>query len=247
MKNELNQSIKGSNNEQNTIVVQGDYVVGVTEERVLQLIKDYCSVDKDNIIKMIKDCILSINENDLRQPDKRTFVPLLQQYSYSSDDEILKKAYQNLLKSSMDKNKTVHPSYVSIVSQLSSDEVKLLNSLPNNRLVNHPLINVRIKQKNSQHLGTMLIKWFSDKGFGVCDNPISISSMLENLERLKIIEIPEMQSFTDKTKYDVLKKHPYVIAILNNSNYAQAGLVDDYDHLLFRLTEFGVGFIRCCK
>ena len=244
--NNIEQNVKGNDNKQTTIVVQGDYVVGLQREEVIGLIKEYCQTDIDQIIQIVTERLNSIDEKNRKKPEKRVFVPLLQQLSYSLDEEPIKAFYRKLLESSMDKTKTVHPSFVQIISQLDSDEVKILNSMTPHESIIYPLIDVRMKTKNTKGNGITLISNFSDIGYGKCDVPGNICSYLENLERLKIIEIPALLTIVDKTKYDALKQHPAIVSSLTQYN----GIPDitiEYDEKLFRLTRFGVSFLNACK
>ena len=71
-KNSVEQIIKGDGNTQSStsITVHGDYVVGLQREEVLEMIKNYCQVDKDQLIKIVSEQINLIHENNRRTPDK---------------------------------------------------------------------------------------------------------------------------------------------------------------------------------
>lgn len=100
------QKIKGDNNTQQQIIINGDCnVIGLKKEDVINLIQAYCYTDKNQIVDIVKETIESINEEDRKMPDKRVFVPVIQQLSYSLDDEYIKNTYQKLLKSSMNRKK----------------------------------------------------------------------------------------------------------------------------------------------
>lgn len=246
MKNE--QKIKGDNNLQTNITVSGDLNIGLQRNDVINLIKEFCFTDKNQIIDIVKEAIESIDASNRKMPDKRIFVPIIQQLSYSLDDEYVKQVYKNLLKSSMEKSKTIHPSFVSIIGQLNSDEIKILNNLSLFTIHPIPLINVRMKfdNKDQQGNGIMLIRYFSDIGYGICENPENICTYLENMERLKLIEIPPLMTLVDKSNYKHLKEHPAVINIINqNANIEN--IKYEYDELFFQLTNFGLQFINACK
>ena len=183
-------TIKNENSEHKAVTIENCDVIGIERLKVEQLINNYCSANKDKLIDLIRGVILSIQPDNGIMPEKRVFIPLLQQLSYSMDDDYLKETYLKLLKSSMSKDKKVHPSFISILSQLNSDEVKILNNLPQVIFNNIPLINVRLKINANKGDGVAIITNFSDIGYGVCEHPERICSYLENLERLKLIEIP---------------------------------------------------------
>lgn len=90
METKNEQKIKGDNNLQTNITVSGDLNIGLQRNDVINLIKEFCITDKNQIIDIVKEAIESIDVNNGKMPDKRVFVPLIQQLSYSLDDEYVK-------------------------------------------------------------------------------------------------------------------------------------------------------------
>lgn len=244
------QIIKGDNNSQTTIVVRGNYQPGLNKEEVLQLIKDTCLIDRDAVVDIVKDIIDDIEPENRVVPDKRVFVPAINQLCYSLDDEVLKNAYKKLLKSSLslDSFENVHPSFISIISQLNSDEIKLLNALPTSSVVLQPLIDVRMKIGKQAGLGIKQVSNFSDIGYGICQFPNKICSYIENLERLKLIEIPNDRYIMDNDKYQQLIDHPVIQAIMNKNQSTEDIIIQyEFDKKYFNLTNFGIQFLQCCR
>lgn len=140
----------------------------------------------------------------------------------------------------------VHPSFVDIIKQLNPDEAKLMKSLPPLIMAIHPLITVKFVNKKQQGENT-LISNFTNVGLNKIENKDKICSYIENLERLKLIEIPPLTSMTNKSKYDELKENP----ILKNS-IQRSGVIPFFDIRYelksFNMTNFGVAFANtCCK
>jgi hypothetical protein len=248
MANKLDQSIKGNDNVQ--IVVQGNYIAGIDKEEVIALIRSYGYVNREDIIDIVKETIDNIPQEKRIQPNKRLFVPLIQQLSYSTDDDCLKDSYKKLLESSMniDRISNVHPAFLNILSQLCADEIKILNSLPATLVHLEPVINMRMKIGNKKGLGITQVKYFSDIGYGKCTLPGNICQYLENLERLKLIEIPSGRYLTDQSLYDRLINH-FALEEIRNRNTAtdSINIYYEYDKMYFQLTSFGINFISCCK
>lgn len=250
MSDKIDQTIKGDNNNQTSITINGNCTVGVDREEVYAIVRSFGYINKDEIIDIVKSAIDTVDESRRVMPDKRIFVPAIQQLSYSTDDEILKHAYKQLLASSMDldKQKYVHPSFVNIISQLNADEIKLLNSLTCVTAKSYPLINLRVKAENQKGLGITQIKYFTDIGYDVCDSPQNICVYLENLERLKLITIPWDKYLLDTNEYTRLENHPIIQSVKNlNQTNDSVRIKYEYDHLIFSLTQFGANFITICK
>ena len=238
----IKQEINGNSNQQTIVNVNGDLNLGISKEEVVNLIRKYAFTDADQIIDIVKDAIESIKYEIRKAPDKRVFVPMIQQLSYNLDDGYVKMVYTNLLASSMDKTKIFHPSFVSIINQMSSDEFKILDSFSAITAKLIPLVCVKGKTSEADS-GVILKRYFSDVGYGVCNNPENIDIYLENMERLKLIEIPYGKKLSDEDKYNRLKKHPFLVAMLKKANFPYY----DVDKMYFHLTEFGVEFILACR
>ena len=248
MENRNDQKIKGDGNTQ--IFVNGNYNVGLDKNEVITIIQSFGYVNKDEIVEIVKNVINDIPDSKKIKPDKRIFVPLFQQLSYSTDEEYIKSKYKNMLASTMnvDKVANVHPAFIDILSQLSSDEIKILDSLPLVTFHSEPLINMRMKSNKQKGLGILQVKYFSDIGYGKCQFPYNICKYIENLERLKLIEIPNGIYLIDENKYNKLINHPDLDTIRkSNPSTNDISINYEYDKMLFRLTSFGIDFISCCK
>ncbi len=197
--------------------------------------------------ELLKDKLENIPEEKICEPEPYVAIPAIQQLSYCENSEELRNLYANLLASSMniDTKWKVHPSFVDIIKQLNPDEAKLLKSLPAIHIESHPLINVKLVNK-SQGGEYDLISNFTDVGLNKIENKVNICSYIENLERLKLIEIPPFSSLMDKSKYEGLKKNPILINSI--SPYLVEQFEIRYELKRFHLTNFGVAFVEtCCK
>lgn len=242
---EIKQVAKGNNITQVAIKAERLQIT-LNEEQVKEMIASYVT-NSDVIVKIVKDVIESIPPEQRVMPEKRVFVPTIQYLSYSIDDDVIRNTFKTLLRSSMNENscQIVHPSFGVIISQLNSDEVKLLNSLSISSHIGYPVIDVRLKTSGSNDLGVSIIKNFSDVADNVCQNPNDVGVYLENLERLKLIEIVNNVYLTDDSHYEKLKNHPKVLGFMNRTK-GVASVEYFFDKKLFRLTDFGVRFMQCC-
>lgn len=176
-------------------------------------------------------------------PDNYVAVPALQQISYCFDSDKLRDMYANLLASSMNKDKKwrIHPAFVDIIKQLTPDEAKLLKSLPSTLYSGHPVLEVHIKTKEGYQV---ICTNYTDIADTICDNPQNISTYLENLNRLKLIELYAGVELADKSQYDRLKNTPTIRKI--TSKLLPKGSSYDYKNGAFRLSSFGLSFVEIC-
>ena len=249
METKQKQSIEGNNNTQ-TIYNGGTFVMGIQRDEVVNIIESYSYVKKEELVDTVLEVITNIKEENKKMPDKQTFIPLLQQLSYNIDNEYLKETYKRLLKSTMDTTKYVHPSFVSIISQLTPDEIKLLSICSPNTLFTKPIIDASIVY-GPMKTSIQTVKNFSDIGIGICDSPLNICAYLENLERLKLIEIEIQELSFNQSKYEELKKHPFVVALCTvhteGKTPSEFRYKIVYTYKSFHLTHFGVQFLEACS
>lgn len=178
-------------------------------------------------------------------PENYVAVPALQQISYCFDSDELREMYANLLAASMnaDLKWFVHPSYVDIIKQLTPDEAKLLKRLNGKENTYYPIIDVKINLGNEKGYIVQLYN-YTTIAEGVCDCPQNINSYLENLERLKIIEIDKSQWIVDEDEYNKLKNSTIVTQLI--SAKLPEGQEYDFKRGYFHLTSFGYNFVEMC-
>lgn len=191
----------------------------------------------------IQEKVAKIPEEKLTEPEPYVAVPALQQLSYSLDSEDLREMYANLLASSMniDKKTSVHPAFVDIIKQLCPDEAKLLKYLSDKD--DQPLIDIHlIQSKNREY--SISLQNFTSIADGICENSLKISFYLDNLARLKLLDISDDRSLADDSEYKPLENHPLVKQIMNVQ--LPEGKSYEIKRHSFKLTAFAFDFIKVC-
>ena len=193
---------------------------------------------------LLAEKLKDVSPEKIVEPENYVAIPALQQISYCFDSDELRDMYVNLLATSMnaDKKWSVHPAFVDIIKQLTPDEAKLLRYLSRNTHRPYPIIDVNIKSEINKGFYTLLTN-YTDIGDHECDYPENISTYLENLDRLKIIEIDKSNHLIDDTQYDSIINSAYIQEKtkikMNDGEYS-------YGKSVFNITSFGVGFINAC-
>lgn len=214
---------------------------GLQSSEVFELIEYYVYSKKEELKILIKSCIDDIPSEMKISPNPRIFVPSIQKLSYSMENDDIKKMYTNLLKSSMHAQKAnmVHPSFSSIIEQLTPDEAKLLKYIYNFNQKG-PLIG--ISKKHPQGKGRIpIINMYTTIGT-VCEFPINTVKYLENLARLKLINIDMDVFFTEDNLYLPLIKTQAKYFDENNTIKNEFSLKKG----LYEITEFGKEFCDIC-
>lgn len=206
-----------------------------------------------SIFAAIDEKMKNIPEQERIEPEPYVAMPALQNMSFCMDRKELREMYANLLTNSMyKKNKSeVHPSFVEIIKQMSPDEARILEFTYNNghdRKI--PALDVHLSFKDKTDRGFIhVLKKFSLIGKDAkCDDYLKVSSYLDNLERLGLIESPPLLLLNNKAQYERIKSDPYVKNLLDiPAQYrAQGHDLSDTTESFYMLTNLGKLFCRIC-
>ena len=244
----VDQNLSGEGGTQ--IAVQNNY--GLTPAQACDLAM---SMFREYYPRLREECLTTLEKlfyermegvppENIVPPKAKIVVPVLQNASITEEEE-LQKMYASLLASSVnrEKNDNVHPAYVEIINQLCADEAKILAYI--NKLGSIPILSVRFENKNGE--GYNVLTNFSNIGeLTNCEQPSLISSYLDNLVRLGLIEHPALRKLTDERLYDGLKLHHSVQNIIKTvDQYGEYNTVN-YVYEYVCITDFGKGFCKVC-
>lgn len=197
------------------------------------------------VITRITEKLRNIPLDDIITPRLHIVAPALASVRYLGRVDELKELYASLIACSMDVNTStsVHPSFVQIILQLSSDEARLLAAfLVSNR---EPLINVRNMRRDGSG-GRDHYMYFTDlnERYGT-KYPEYMRNYFDNFMRLGIAEIPENHELLDEGVYEALESHPEVVAMRKKINN-ELGRRFAVTRTAIRLTGLGKQFVECC-
>lgn len=198
-----------------------------------------------DIEQILNNKLQSLPPEYIVPPTPKIAVPALQNASITEARDI-RKLYANLLANSMNKvvKDGIHPGFVGIINQLCPDEAKILVQFYMQKVV--PTITLR--SENERGEGVNIIKDFSNiSELAQCEYPLKVKMYFDNLIRLGLIETSMLASLTDKTLYDPLKNHPYIIS----KQHSIEKSIGEYNKPAFAesflsITEFGNEFCEKC-
>ncbi|OXA95205.1 DUF4393 domain-containing protein [Flavobacterium hercynium] len=156
------------------------------------------------ITSKVSEKLKNVSEENIVSPPTSIAGPTVEALRFAGDDINLRELYANLLASSMDKTTQdlIHPGYVEIIKNLSSDEALLLQAFKHS--IYHPLIDISAKLPGSQSK-----KQYSNfSHFYKIINikrPDLIPSYLDNIIRLGLAEIPFGSTLLDPNIYEPLE------------------------------------------
>ncbi len=172
--------------------------------------------------------------------DPSIFIPSAQAISYNWEKEDIKQLYLNLMASDMDKTKksSVHPSFSEVIKQMDTIDVKIFTKIYNEKII--PLC--VLKRKEGEGTVTVLDYLLSDKFYENISKYKVIRS-LNNLERLKLINITDDEFYIEESIYSQIING----SIISEYKKVHLDKLDITKGMIIK-TEFGKDFYDvCCK
>ncbi|MCQ2588570.1 MAG: DUF4393 domain-containing protein [Treponema sp.] len=196
--------------------------------------------------ELIQKKLEMIPDNLISEPEPYIAIPTLQQLTYCIDNKFLREMYANLLVQSIkkDSKENAHPAFVEIIKQLTPFEARFLfESDMSNIYV--PLIDVdeteRIEESDSfsRHnlVRNVCIPLFN------CDID-KVPLCIENLERLKIIEILDSCALGEDAEYEKIESLDFIQDLIKVQKAKNTTIV--YCRKVYTFTTFGKLFMKTC-
>lgn len=206
----------------------------------------------DKQVKLaLQEKLSNILPEKISTPDASIVVPAYEALRCSLDKETLKEMYINLIASSMieDKKNSVHPAFVEIIKQLSSQDAKLLKDAFSNTKLQLPKVCLRLQISEGDATGVNLIKnLLPDKFYTNSYSHLDCQCSLDNLERLKLIEIVDGTVSFENLLIQRHEKYEDITV----PEYFKVGFSNIYPHLHYlniingciAITNFGERFLE---
>ncbi|MDR4171192.1 DUF4393 domain-containing protein [Bacillus nitratireducens] len=193
----------------------------------------------------IAEKIISIDENDLQEPQMSVVGPALEASKYYIEEETLREMFANIIASSMDKTKStqVHHSFVEIIKQLSPEDAR--NMLLFKESSNYPI--VKFTMTSTDTGGYTILKtnvFHGDKSDIINGNENATS--ITNLSRLGLVSISYEESYTTQGQYDLYNNSTFFKALQQYKSQKEIPKDFAISEGIVRLTPLGDSFIKVC-
>ncbi len=209
---------------------------------------------KNEFKKSLERKASKIAEENLVPPNPIIAGPIIQALGYTVHEEPLREMFTSLLATAMS-NQTkysAHPAFVDIIKQMNSDEARILKFFASEfRFMSpHAVVDIRFVYSNSSKYHEL----FKNESFipedAGCENYHLGAEYLENLERLKLVEISKDSSFINGE--EVYKRHEEWLQKSNISNSLERRGIDSMQGIVklikrkLNVTSFGRQFLIAC-
>lgn len=224
---------------------------GMTPEQACQtamaMLREYYPMLRQEALAEVSNIVnqelQKISRSDIQAPSPKITVPLLQNASITEETN-LREMYGKLLAGDMNKKlkPLVHPAYIEIINQMSSDDAKLFQLI--NEIGNSiPVASIKFTFE-SKYLSRVFPHYFSPY-FNSID-PWKASVSIENLSRLNLFHFFEgtVTSYDyQKIKQDPFVKDRFEFAKQNNPSRTLSIELSPY---VIQPNDFGRRFASLC-
>lgn len=196
----------------------------------------------------------NIPDQNKTEPQLHIVGPTMESLKYNILDNTLAELFSNLLVSNMDKSTQglCTPAFVQAIEQLSPNDAQVFKSLyltcKNGNAL--PICEMKIVETNdkTRRIRTELIPKYVTDTAHFTVNEHDISKSIQNLERLGLIELNFLKSFTDKSIYENLKSQNYLIFALNMVDQLTGvqHVIDVSSRGIIVINDFGIDFAKVC-
>ena len=198
--------------------------------------------------KLLEEKLKDTPAENIITPPSYVAVPALQSIAYCMDDIQLRDMYAELLAHAMNSETVdnVHPTFVEIIKQMSPFDALVFKKLT--KTLVKPCISINYMNKSTKpSYPVQDIVAFSDlDAFPLVPTQIA----LENLERLRLIEINKGSKYGNAEKYEHLKYSVKEVASAFVEDNKQNFDVNDYQivygEFVILIRGFGQFFARAC-
>ncbi len=205
--------------------------------------------------KLLEQKLKNVDEEKIVSPESYVAVPAIQAISYSMNSDELRNLYANLLAKAMiiSTKDAVHPSFVEIIKQMSPLDSIVFKEIMERQV--NPMLHLTMKNSDGAFTTFMTnvtdINLVSDNLISnvtdinlVSDNLISVS--IDNLARMKLIQIPEDRFYTNDKIYDPIFETDYYKKQKERHPKTVDGFEFSYVKKMIEKTNLGKLFYEIC-
>ena len=188
---------------------------------------------QDRFAADIEEATKEVPPEEIVEPSPSVAAPALQALAFSHEEPDLKSMYLNLLRNAMDGRTegSVHPAFVEVIRQLSPEEARLFNQLPDTRTAI-----VALRRKTTGGFDEVRKHILPLARNGQPAAAPEFPAMLDNWERLGLVSVDYTTRLVDEQQYEWVEARPEYIEMTSRG--------DDVDVVkgMLELSAFGRSF-----
>jgi len=202
---------------------------------------------KEFVSTKVAEKLIGVSVEKIQTPDLTVAGPTLDALRYTGHKEDLRELYANLLANAIniDTAKSVHPGFVDIIKNLTSDEARILIFLSSHRV--YPIVSTKAILKDDKGYKILLENVSMLGTDAKCQNPEFSPKYIDNLIRLGLLVIPPLEHLTTEGLYDAIFNHPTIQkqkTLIEQDKGKFLGF--EIEKKFIKLTAFGLMFATAC-
>ena len=215
---------------------------GISQKAALKRAK--YAIELEHFKTELEDKLNAVPEDKRIEPNTQVICTALDNMRFCVEEEKLRDMFSSLIANSINSDKTnlVHPSYGEIIKQMTSLDASIFLWMSKQNLL--PIMKIKCKSASGiseRDLSKSLI-W---KDWGNVDKVVA---SLDNLQRLKLIDISFDSYYTDEKVYEYLKQCPHIAALIKMyESRINEGWEMSFSNGVIKITEFGNNFLIACS
>lgn len=162
------------------------------------------AAELEKLKKSLEEKVEAIPPERRVEPDTQTACQALEDAKYCAENTEIREMFANLIASTMDNQtcKNVHPSFSSILKQMTSDDAKFFRTFYYKRKT--AICSFRLEYKSGGYSSLLEKVYFENENSSI-DEASSNALTLSALERLGLIQTSLMESLANEKLYDIYK------------------------------------------
>lgn len=200
----------------------------------------YAKSKLDSYALELQERAKKIPEKNLVSPRVNILGPTIEGLKYNLDEDYIKEMFTNILISDMDsaKQSKVLPSYIEVVKQLSHDDANFLKTLKDSSTYKNGFFCLELRINNIINNKYILLEYIDNDTKIKRFNVYNVSNIiLDNLIRLRLINIPSDEFFVNQSIYEKMLD-------MTKKNYNTTNI--RHNKRILYITDFGKNFIDIC-
>lgn len=202
------------------------------------------SVELEKFKNELEEKLNSIPEENRGEVNTHTVCTALDNMRYCVEEKDLRDMFTSLIANSVDSEKAdaVHPSYGEIIKQLSGFDALVLKDIISHEI--RPILTINVMTTNfSETPAFKNLIWdtFGDEN--------KIGTTIDNLARLKLIDITYGRPYTNKSCYEDLKNKSHIASIIKGiePELKKEGYKLSFSQGVIAITDYGKNFYKACS
>lgn len=191
----------------------------------------------------VSEKLQNIPQENITTPPPQIAVPAAEALRYSGHDPNLRELYANLIANAMDKDTIhkAHPAFVEVIKNMSSDEAILLKAFITKHQL--PIIDIQATVNDGTAYTTIIHNYSHIPKIVSVTRADLVSSYINNICRLGILEVPALVAITTPNTYEPLENDKD----LEEVKYYIKNIMErkvNFSRKVLRTTSFGQQFIE---